>query len=285
MVDRPFFYVFDADTAGPSGGTLTNAATYDNLSVPIGQDAPFILRRVAGRNLVASTIQLYDRTGNYVSAARFAMPTDYCIVPEMLYDAAGQIRFNLGTIDAATASRAYGVGGSVNNYWTQLVFQGIKRFPYLKPYETPYRYFEKFHQWTFSPALTVSYTGRLAPAYQAPNPPQRFSLEILNFDFELSEIGIQILTADAVRDSTAVVSDTYLKIMLFDQYLNQLMSAPVLDSFLNCCSATNQSIFPIPPIVYPVGSQITLDIYSLLIASQVPATVYITFTGMQRLPC
>lgn len=279
MLDRPFIYVFDADTSGPSGGTLTNGATYKNLTIPINRDAPFLARRMSGRSLIGNQIQLYDRTGNYVSSDPFATPPDYPLIPEMLYDPASQIRFDLIGADAATASRAYGVGGSVNNYWTQLIFQGVKRFRDLNPYLTPYRYFDKVYSYTLDCA--IPYTGRLASAFTAPSTPTRFSLEVRDFDFELYSISLQVDLNNAVVQQ----SDTFFKLMLYDQYQNQLFSAPVLDSFLNYTGAVNNSVFPSPPLVYPVGSQIVVDVYSLLIAAQVPATLTLTFTGVQRISC
>lgn len=279
MLDRPFIYVFDADTAGASGGTLTNAADYKNVTIPVNRDAPFLARRMSGRSLIGNQIQLYDRTGNYVSSDPFATPADYPLIPEMLYDPASQIRFDLIGADAATASRAYGVANSINNYWTQLIFQGVKRFRDLNAYLTPYRYFDKVYQYALD--CSIPYTGRLAAAYTAPSTPTRFSIEVRDFDFELYSISLQADLANAAIQQ----SDTFFKLMLFDQYANQLFSAPVLDSFLNSTGAVNNSVFPSPPLVYPVGSQIVVDVYSLLIAAQVTATLTITFTGVQRIAC
>jgi hypothetical protein len=279
VLDRPFIYVFDADTAGASGGTLTNGADYKNLTIPVNRDAPFLARRLAGRPLIGNQLQLYDRTSNYVSTDPFAVPPDYPLIPEMLFDPASQIRFDLIGVDAATASRAYGVPGSVNNYWTQLIFQGVKRFRDLQPYQTPYRYFDKVYSYPLD--CSITYTGRLAPAYTAPSTPTRFSIEVRDFDFELYTISLQADLANAAIQQ----SDTFFKLMLFDQYANQLFSAPVLDSFLNYTGAVNNAVFPCPPLVYPVGSHIVFDVYSLLIAAQVTATLTVTFTGVQRIAC
>jgi hypothetical protein len=103
-----------------------------------------------------------------------------------------------------------------------------------------------------------------------------------DYDFELCNISLYITLNG---ETVPAISDTYVKVKIYDPYQDCLMSAPVLDSFLNFNSAVNNSIFPTPTAFFPVGSFIILDVYSLLVESQVPATLNVTYTGYWRIPC
>jgi hypothetical protein len=58
----------------------------------------------------------------------------------------------------------------------------------------------------------------------------------------------------------------------------------VVDELLNDISVNYNSVYPAPPVLYPVGSQIKFDIWSLLIDTEIPATLEINFHGKWRLP-
>lgn len=272
MLEQPFIYVYDADR-------LTDGSSYSRTMVNLNSDAPFHLRRVSGRNFVSANLRLYDANSNFVQSAAIVAPRDYPLIPEMVYPKGSQIQFDLGTV--ARSSRAYAAGGSVPNYYSQLSFQGAKVFSDRNPpTQTPYKWKPRFYQYTQD--MTIDYTGRVAPAYTDLANFKRFSLEMRDFDFEMCAIDL-LITLNG--QTVPAISDTYVKIKLYDQFQDCLMSAPVLDSFLNFNSATNNSIFPTPTVLFPVGSFIVLDIYSLLVESQVPATLNVTYTGYWRVPC
>jgi hypothetical protein len=269
-VDRPFIYVFDADA-------LTDGLSYNNLQVPVLADSTFFLRRVSGLPAVASRIQIRNHRGQQLFSAPSQIPLDYPLAPELEYEPGSAISFDL--VSVLRGNNAYGVPGSVPNYYSQLCFQGIRRFSQAAELETPYRYYQVPQIITAQAALT--WTGRIAPAYTIPAESRRFFVQVTDYDFELYRMS-------AVRQAPAgawVPSVLDAKIMLYDAVGNRLMSAPVVDGFLNSCVANFNSEFPIPPLLYPVGSNITFDVTSLLVAANVPMTINVAFQGVWRKPC
>lgn len=285
MIQQPFIYTFDADTAGNANAPLTNGVDYKNLVVNLNSDAPFLLRRVAGLPNVGvgqdTRWRMFNQQGAYIQAKPFLTDNvdDYPIIPEMLFNPGAQIRFDLD--DIGLGANAFAAGGSTPVYYSQVAFQGVKVLQ-GSGYVTPYRYYERFYSYT--QALTIDYAGRVAPTYTALERPRNYSLELNDYDFELLYINLQIKLANAAA-SASVPSDRKVKLMILDQYQNQLMSAPVLDSTLNWGSGLNNSVFPCPGVVYPVGSFLRYSVVSLLVENEVPATLYVTFTGKWRKSC
>jgi len=274
MYEQPYFAVFDADIAAAGQTPLTDGLSYQNLQVNLNSDADFLLRRIAGVNNCATSFRLFNQTGAYLQSKSIIAPVDYLCVPQQKYNLGSQIRFDLYNVNLQ--SRSYGVGGSINNYWSQIAFQGVKVFPNLSPYETPYKYY--LRPFAYTQSVTVSNTGRIASAYQGLQGSQQITVEMHDYDFELQYIELLI----TLSGGSQIVSDTYVKIMLYDQYQSQFFSRPVLDSYINYTSANNSSVWPCPTIVYPVGSFIRFDVWSLLTQTQVPATLQVTFGGMWR---
>lgn len=268
--DLPFFYVFDADG-------LTDGLSYQNAQVPLINNSEFILRRIAGLNLVASKFRYYDQRQQARSSATFRMLPDYPVVPEMHYSPDAQIRIDLETV--ARASWAYAAGGSTPNYYSQIAFQGVRRFYGMKGAETQYPFFSK--PYSYRTELTIDWTGRIAPAYQQLNNLKTFQLNIDNYDFELESIGFFIQ-----KNGESVPTPSYgaFKMTLYDATQQQLSTAPVVDFFYTPNTAYYNSAFPAPTTVYPAGSIIRFDIQSLLIESEVPATLIVMFNGNSRFP-
>lgn len=282
MIQHPYIYVFNADTAGPSQGVLTNGATYQNLIFNLDSDAPFLARRLAGLPNVSNADtkwRLYDKNNNFVqSIPLHSLNTpDVLMIPEKMYPMGAQIRFDL--FAPVLGNNPFAAGGSIPNYYSQLAFQGVKIFGALQPYITPYRYEERLYFYT--QRWTIDWAGRVAPAYTIPQIPRNYSQVIDDGDFELLYINLQIQLAG---ETDFIPSDRKMKMGILDMNQNQLMSAPVLDSYLNWGSGLNNSVFPCPGVVYQVGSAIRYNLVSLLVEDEVPATLDVTFTGKWRRP-
>jgi hypothetical protein len=271
--DLPFLYVFDADA-------LTTGADYNELSVPIIGDSDFILRRVAGRNLVAERMRMKDPRGNYRQSNFSALARDYALAPEILYPQAGQISFDLQAV--TKAAWTYAVGGSNPNYYSQLVFQGVRRFYGYRTPESTYSYYDK--PYTIRQQITVDWTGNLAAAYQVKASPRRFSVYVDNYDFELHRIVVTVQKTGAGA-TVPSMANAAIKLTLYAVGERALMTAPVVDLLLNGNTSEYNSIFPVPTIFYPAASQILFDITSLLLDTEVPATVWLDFVGTWRFPC
>lgn len=274
----PFFYIFDADSIGQTGMALTDGIDYMNLGYPTYTDSEFHLHRLAGRPQVAAQMQWRDNIHRQRFSANTVIPHDYIFAPYMVYDAGSIFDFDLITV--AKTGNAYGVGGSIPNYTSQLAFQGVRVFNDNLKQDTTYNY--RPVPFIYTIAVTVDWTGRLAAAYQVLDTYRRFILPINDNDFELYRINItqQLTGSTAVTDAFGAV-----KVMLYDSVKNQLSTNPVMDWFLNSTCRDYTSVWPCPPILYPAGSEIQLDVYSLLIPAQVPAIITFNFEGMWRVPC
>ncbi len=228
---------------------------------------------------VMTTWRLFNQKDSYLQSAPVVAASlkDYVMIPELLYDPGAQIRFDAGAI--ALGNRTYAALGSVANYWSQVAFQGVKTYN-LDKYETPYKYFDYQYKYVFD--VSVTYAGRVSPAYVLPEIPRQYSVEINNGDFELLTISMVVKLNG---DDEWIPCDTHFKIMLVDQFQNQLMSTPVLDSYVNYANGSLSSVWPVPGVVYPVGSFIRFSITSLLIDTQVPAELQIVFGGKWRRGC
>lgn len=283
MLQHPYIYVVNLDTIGPNQGPLTDGNTYQNLIMNLDSDAPFLLRRIAGLPNVsdASTLwRLYNQHGAFLQAnpTHSLNIVDYPVIPELLYTMGSQIRFDLYGVQLG--NNAYATGGSLPNYYSQLAFQGVKVFGGLRPYVTPYRYEERWY--SYQVEIPITWAGRVSPDYILTEIPRNFSQVIDDGDFELLTINLQIVLNG---ETESVASDRKVKMGILDMNQNQLMSAPVLDSYLNNGSALNNSVFPCPGVVYQVGSAIRFNIASLLVEDELPATLHVTFGGKWRRPC
>jgi hypothetical protein len=227
---------------------------------------------------VAAKVQVRNQYRANIFSAFSALTRDYPLVPELVYPAAGMISFDLQTI--LKSNNDYGVLGSVPNFFSQLIFQGARRFPQGRLIETGYRWYPKWQQITAD--ITVNWTGRISPAFIVAQEPRRFNVPIRDHDFELYRIGlVQKKPAPALHTA----SFGSVKLMLYDVVGNQLMSAPVTDFFLSDIVQDFHSVFPVPPLLYPAGSDILFDVTSLLVAADIPMTLSVTFMGVWRIPC
>lgn len=270
--DLPFVYVFNADG-------LTDGNSYRDLSVPMLTGSDFILRRVCGRPNVATGIRMRDAGGRNMSNAIYSMARDQVVVPELIFPPDSQISFDLNTV--LRGNWPYpAVPGSIPNYWSQIAFQGVRRFYGQPEKESTYPYYTK--PYTITTQATMTQTGRMAPAYQVVTMPIQASVQVENYDFELHRITATIIKNAVVP--VEVVVDAAMKIRLYDAWDQALMSDLVLDVFLTENGPDWNSCFPVPTMLYPAGSLIKVDVQSLLINTEVPATLNVEFHGVQRFP-
>jgi hypothetical protein len=276
-MDRPFIYVFDADA-------LTNGLTYNDLMVPLHKDSQFLLRRISGLPTVvaapgagaAGRIQVRSDERKQLFSAPAVITPDQAVVPELAYAPGSAITFDL--INVLRAGNAT-TGTAV--FFSQLCFQGVRRFPEggRTPADTAYRYQEK--PFAIVADLIVNWSGRLFPGEVVMADSRQFNAPVQDFDFELHYI-----TMVQQRAGGAVAPcNQSIKMMLYDVDGNQLMSAPVCDFFLSANGVGYNSLFPAPPLVYPAGSQILFDLMSLLSNAMQPMALEVVFGGVRRMPC
>ena len=269
-MDRPFIYVYDADG-------LTDGLAYNDLMVPLHMDSEFLLRRIAGLPEVAAAgaiqVRAADRRALFASPCRIT--AEQAVVPELVYPGGSAI-----TLDLVNVLRAGNATTGTPVYYSQLAFQGVRRFPDGRvPQGTAYRYRDT--PFTIVRDLVVNWSGRLFPGETVMAEGQQFNADVRDYDFELHYI-----TMTQQRTGGLVIPcNQSVKIMLYDADGNQLMSAPVCDFFLGAGSTNYNSLFPVPPLLYPAGSQILFDVHSLLSIAMLPMTLQVAFCGARRMPC
>lgn len=270
--DLPFVYVFNADN-------LTDGLNYRDLSVPMLTGSDFLLRRICGRPNVAAGIRYRDETGQNRSNRVYSMARDQVVVPELIYTPDSQISFDLDTV--LRGNWPYiGIPGSIPNYWSQIAFQGVRRFYGQSEVLSTYEYYTKPYAITVQ--ATITQTGRMAPAYQIQTDPIQASVQVENYDFELHRITATIIKNAVVP--VEVVVDAAMKLRIYDAWGQAMMSDLVLDVFLTENGPDWNSCFPCPTMMYPAGSLIKVDVQSLLLDTEVPATLNVEFHGVQRYP-
>jgi hypothetical protein len=288
-VDLPFLYVFDASK-------LTDGTTPAPLIVPIvsDSDADFMLRAILG---VPNCIDTAANGGgfvlyNYSGSQAFSIPyspfsNHYSVVPEKFYPRFGAIKFLLQKVlRANTACTVNAVPLPI--YYSQIGFQGIKRYtpgdptyhpgsPALPPPYDPDDYILRPYSYLFT--LNLNWFAWTAAGLA--QIPRTFTVEIQDYDFELHQISV-------VNATTGAVPTTELcQVQLYDATAKRaLSSAPVNLSFLNAVRSAYSPVFPVPPVVYPVWTQIRFDVTSLVCNSDgsSPYSLQFLFTGVNRIP-
>lgn len=268
--DKPFIYAYDGDA-------LTDATSPANLSLPIQQDADFIIRRVTGLETVADKILLRGDRQEQWSSAPVHFLYDYAVVPERQYASGSFIGFDLLTVLKAFNA---GGGGATAPY-PQIIFQGVKRYKGTAPVVEPSTYPYRLYGYTYELDVIVTWRRFVNPAAGgAVEIPRTFVIPVMNYDFELCQI--------SVNRYDGVVCSTDLKLQLYNKDSSSLFNVPVLLQYLQDNNENNNynGVFPCPPVLYPAGSQIKFDVTSLLTsATTTPITYAFCFKGMQRFPC
>lgn len=272
-MDRPYIYVYDADA-------LTDGLNYNELMVPLHRDSEFRLRRIAGRpevNAAGGLIQIRGPERRTLYSAPAHTPAEQAIVPELVYPPNSAIYFDLTNV-----LRANNPTTGTPVYYSQLCFQGVRRFPGVpNPPDTAYRYQDT--PFSIVTNIMVNWSGRLFPGETVLAGPRQFNVQVQDYDFVLYYI--TLTEARLGGAGTIQPSNQSVKLMLYDANREQLMSAPVCDFFLGANAFNYNSLFPVPPVLYPAGSQILYDVTSLMANASLPCPLEIAFHGSRRMPC
>lgn len=275
--DLPFIYVSDADGA-------TDGASYLNVPVDLINNSDFLLRRICGVNNVVNPngtgkFRFRDANRQDVIQTPISMPNDYPLVPEFVYPPTAQISYDI--LNVLRARNVYTLPGP-ENFYSQIAFQGVRRFYGTPTPESNYRYYER--PYTIRMNFTVDQAGRTAASgYVDQSAFQQFSVLVDNWDFVMQSMVILIDTTGG--RSAPVLSQNKLKLVLYTHQEQAMMSAPVVDEYLSSGGLQFNSWFPVPTMLYPANSVIRVDVQSLLIDNEYPADVTILFNGLWRFPC
>lgn len=267
-VDYPYIYIFDCTG-------LTDGNTYQFLTQAMPGDSDFILRRIVGfRTVLGSPVTgkfLYRNASQSQCMSAPVLPNSATrqVLPEKFYPRNAQILFDLYGVTRAFTACA----GSPNIYTSQLGFQGLRRYQTgsgIPTGVTPYPYREA--KWQLGLTFTLStFAG---------SDPVSFVQPINNYDVEVQRISI------TYSNGNPVTTEDFL-IQLYDPNQHQFFSQACLMGFINNAQSQwriRRSVFPVPTVVYPVGSAIRFDITSLLCGLGGNQSYQIVFDGIQRLP-
>jgi hypothetical protein len=267
--DYPYVYVFD-------GSALTDGTSPQTLSVRILGGEDFLLRRIVGLPQVASQMMLYNDSQSQAFSALQTLPQNYTVVPEKRYPATSYILFDLGNVLRASVAC-----GAQPIFLSFLGFQGVHRKVNptgVSPLASNYRYYERPYFYRFALSLNWRrYTAVPGPA-EAPRP---FAFTIPNYDFELNYITVRR------TNGTLPATDDFL-LLLYDSGQFMLSSAPLPLRWWNFSGAGNfGSVFPVPGVLYPLGSQVQFDITSMIcnLDADFPREYELVFGGIERVPC
>ena len=319
FVDESFTYVYDT-SAFVNGGTYENLSVpidpgEDFLLRRIEMGGPLAYATFGQGNQQVGTFRIKDRLGRAISAAPLAVSAyvgtppspnstwSRAIVPELPYPGGGQLRFDLYNINNRIKTGA--VVPQVQQ--SQVLFHGVLRRkiqPGREPERKPFR--REWYRQVFYPA--VNWPGYAVGPVRL-NDIRRFQFAIDDYPFELYGIHVRntfAYGAPAVADGGSVpplasatnTSDAALKI--FDPYLRARSSGPILAEYMNTRLSLTEPLpqfnFALdgscapygfaycPPILYPAGGVITVDIQSLCDTNDLPCVLEIVFLGVIRIP-
>lgn len=263
-VETPFMYVYDAST-------LTDGASYSDLTVVLDGDADFLLRRVAGLSFVAESIWLSDGRGLPVSSKALRAGRAMVLTPEVAYRRDSVIRFRLNNVLRSFNACA------TNIYYSLLAFQGVKvragtPVPGNPGARIPYEYSEE---------VAVNWYRYTAPPVV--EPPRTFRIAVDNYDFFLEQIRITSTTG-------LTAANTPLLLTLFDGDDRPLSSAPLPHQYINSNRQSTLipygNCWPVPEVRYRKGSTIRFDVTSMICNTDpsFPVNLRIEFTGYRSMP-
>lgn len=285
--DTPFVYTYDASA-------LNDSQSYYSLSVPVDGDSLFLLRRAAGQRTVADLYRLYGHDGAPLCSEFWNMTIpalwDIPIVPQRAYPPSGFIRFDLGSV--SKASKTPGGSGSAQVFLSTLVFQGVKRFRGKNPLSAvgmlPSQGKYHLRPYTYRTTITVDWnvyrydSGGTVLGFSAP---RQFSIPVNDYAFEVGRMSL-LTTSGASWPGGSGVDAAQIKMMLYDWQGHQVFKDPIEDRYVFANTDLSDRLVSVlsPSLVYPPGSMILFDVYSLLFAADLPAHYEIAVQGMQRIP-
>lgn len=288
--DTFFVYGFDAGIRG-----LVTGNTYQAQRISI-TNGDFVARAWNGAptilNSATGQIQIYGRGRDKwwdgpVGVFQTSLTTSQspAVFPERTYNENDLILFDLMT----TLIRS---NGGVTS--SQLCFYGVRRRNGDTEHSDPTAAMRPYSEEVFD----IPYSFTLSSLYNtaAPNilaqPKTQQKISIRDFDFELRQICMVAETADGAAYDFGLLSASPVAIWLYDSNLIQRSNIPLLAELL-CQNRVTQplssQVWPCPPILYPVNSFITFDVYSMLNPAinpaLLPVTIKMLFRGIRRFPC
>lgn len=167
-----------------------------------------------------------------------------------------------------------------------IVYQGVKRWWGKPDYSSDYKYYYK--PWTYVFTFDLNWLYLNPPFNGSFNvaPPHTFYIEIPNFDFELMRV-----EASWNPDHEASPAGSGYMAQIYDAngiaLMNTFVQLPDTISSIgsNIGFGPSTNNWPNPPVVYPKGGQIRIDILSLADSSGGTGPTTINFKGVQRIPC
>lgn len=294
--DVPFFYaktyqIFQTFTPPDH----VAVPLFGNDSIQSDGDTEFRARRFTLSNGL-QLAQLYDQNQKAywqvdggVGAINAA-----AVTPEKIYGPGSDINYTLATDDAfasqlATFDNTSGGGVLDGVNLPQITIQGVKRWYKPPAYRPSYPYYERMYTFALPVPITWFYLTAPFNGTFKVQPPRRFQVKVLNYDFELLAIECNYNTNNGnsplikIYDSnnTALMND-------FINLMNQIsITTPSFDDSGNTQNAQSKNGFPSPGVLYPQGSTIVIDAVSTAspnLGGLAPDMV-INLKGVNRIPC
>ena len=294
--DTPFIYVMDSNDI---------PAAWIGVPMPMPDislhgDADFLLRRVAGQwTMTNGSFQVYDANhmpffSEPVNVAAIPGLADLVIAPQKFYPRGGRIDVGFFPFVPTTKISVTSVGFTFTT--GQMAFQGVKRWE-GEPARPKYRYYERHyvHRFNFDLNWIACLFDPITGAFQGFQDGRTFQVPIDDYDFELFYINLRqsSLGPIAFNGLYPTWSDPVFKMMLYDAVGTGVYSQPVNCNliFANVSPFLFPATYPMglsPTLVYPAGSVLKFDIYSLLLLADIQPTapqMEIEFVGALRVPC
>lgn len=278
--DIPFFYVLNYffPKTGPGANPLIDSGTgFASQAwadvIPSQGDYEFRLRR---------HIPSWPRNFNLLDAGSYSLYSpldlnpfpnntaniraDLLVSPDLVYPPGAGIRV------ANTNGFQFSTGP--DNYWYGFyAMQGVKRI-YKAPNTAPnYPYYERSFTYPLKFTLNTQF-----PSFQTA------IVLVNNYDFEL-----QAIEFFENYGTSTTNEPTVMGIKVYDSARYSMMSDFVDISLLQTGNSNTKpgpaGCFPTPPVIYPRGSQITVDIQGTQLSANLPQVQYINFVGVNRIPC
>lgn len=295
--DVPYVYVknyFIPDTSAlllPPPVPPISLANSLNDAIPSDNDSDFILRKVTVVNLFGYYFNFKDALNyNYFASSapdptanapnNAALVTEFAVIPEKLFPSGSVIQYYVGGQGGSIGIFEYGGITPFVAYFS-VIFQGVKRFVGTPDRRANYPYQERCWWYTFPFNLNWFYLVAPFNTYTADNA-HTFYIPVKDYDFELMQIGVDFPIAG-------------FQVRIFDAN-SRVMSNDFVDMSALSGSATQaqgvaqvSGCFPVPGLIYPIGSVIRIDVRSLASNSTVrgdnrgPVVLYLK--GVQRIPC
>jgi hypothetical protein len=217
----------------------------------------------AGSNFLYSP---YDLNPDALSlaAAAHPIPGDQLVCPELIFPRSAGIR-----VQNSNGFQFIGL----DSYWYgYYYFQGVKRI-YKNPNVIPnYPYREKSKTYPVGFTLQSAYPWKTT-IYQ----------NIDDYDFELQAV---FYTNGYGNNPAVTPAGIGFQIKLYDMSRNAMMSSHVdMNAVTMTSSLGLTGCLPTPPVIYPRGSTLQIDVQSVGLAANLPAQVYLNLVGVNRMPC